>query len=251
MSWLPRTFWALSLGASVFAGTWAIEAVANRDALREIVEDQCLVHWRQSHSPRPCERVIPSDSPQARNGYAILKDRKGGAHYLLIPTRRIVGIESPDLLDPAGPNYFDAAWTARDEVARSIGHAVSSNMIGMAVNSRRARSQDQLHIHIECLQPAIYAALQVHADELSDVWRPIPVPDWQLWAMRVPGETLGDRNPFQLVAKRPGNSASDIGDYSLLVAGLDTKAGPGFALLAGTRGGTERLLDSGCELVPR
>ncbi|MET0331942.1 MAG: CDP-diacylglycerol diphosphatase, partial [Dyella sp.] len=44
------------------------------------------------------------------NGYAILKDHHGPAQYLLIPTARITGIESPLLLRAGAPNYFAAAW---------------------------------------------------------------------------------------------------------------------------------------------
>jgi len=40
----------------------------------------------------------------------VLADRKGGAHYLLIPTQTMAGIESGELLDPEAPNYFAEAW---------------------------------------------------------------------------------------------------------------------------------------------
>ena len=40
-------------------------------------------------------------------GYAILHDRKGGAHSLLISdAQRFTGIESPELAAPGAPNYF-------------------------------------------------------------------------------------------------------------------------------------------------
>jgi len=73
------------------------------------VQEQCLVHWLQQHDPAPCERVTA--------GYALLADRKGGAHFLLIPTRAIAGIESSELETPEVPNYFSAAWQARDLIA--------------------------------------------------------------------------------------------------------------------------------------
>src|ERR1700675_2603281 len=89
---------------------------ANRDALRQIVQDECVVHWQQQHTASPCERVDP--------GFAVLADRKGGAHFLLIPTRTMAGIESPEVLEPGAPNYFEAAWQARDRIAAVVGRGV-------------------------------------------------------------------------------------------------------------------------------
>jgi hypothetical protein len=40
-----------------------------------------------------------------------------------------------------------------------------------------------------------------------------------------------------------------MGDYSLFVTGAQFADGPGFVLLAGVGAGTERLLDSTCELA--
>ena len=61
----------------------------NRDALRQIVQEGCAPHWLQAHDPAPCERGYLPDA--RHDGYAVLADRKGGAHFLLIPTRRISG----------------------------------------------------------------------------------------------------------------------------------------------------------------
>src|SRR5271165_2887381 len=133
--------------------SWTAAATERRDALRDIVEDQCLVDWRQSRSPSPCVKIVLPEAHGERDGYAVLADRKGGAHFLVIPTRTVSGIESRDLQEADTPNYFDAAWSARAEVAGVVGRALPRDLIGMAVNSRYARSQDQLHIHVECLQP--------------------------------------------------------------------------------------------------
>jgi CDP-diacylglycerol pyrophosphatase len=222
-----------------------------RDALRVIVQEQCLVHWREEHLAAPCEAVHVSDArpPDDRSpdaGYAILKDRKGGAHFLLIPTRTVSGIESPLLLEPAAPNYFAAAWAARGQLAGVVGHALRRGAVGLAVNSRNARSQDQLHIHIECLQPVLYDVLHRVADGLGQRWTPIDVPGWQLLALRVMGEGLRGANPFKLLAHGVAGAKDAMGDYSLLAAGMEFRHGPGFILLAGTGPGTERLLDPTC-----
>ncbi|MGA2778928.1 MAG: CDP-diacylglycerol diphosphatase [Steroidobacteraceae bacterium] len=240
----------LRTAALVVASLWGTSAAAeNREALREIVDQQCLVHWQQSHSASPCLRVVLPAGQSELNGYAVLADRKGGAHLLVIPTRTISGIESPALLDPATVNYFDAAWGARTELAEAAGRRLARDLIGMAVNSQRARSQDQLHIHVECLQPLIHDSLQASAPRLTDDWNPIEVPGWRLFARRVVGENLGSADPVKLLAAGLAGAKDAMGDYSLLVAGITLPAGPGFVLLAGTGPGTERLLDSTCTLA--
>jgi CDP-diacylglycerol pyrophosphatase len=181
-----------------------------------------------------------------RDGYAVLHDRKGGAHFLLIPTRTLSGIESPELIAADAPNYFDAAWTARREVEQSIGHALGREAIGMAVNAQHARSQDQLHIHVECLAPLVRAALDDHAARLSESWAPFPLDGWDLVGRRIRGASLGEANPFALLAAGLPDAKRDMGRYSILIAGISLPDGPGFAVLAGTGPGTERLLDATC-----
>lgn len=228
---------------------WTAATAENRNALRDIVEDRCLVHWLQSHSADPCLRVELPEPNGARNGYAVLADRKGGAHFLVIPTRLISGIESRELQEAGTPNFFEGAWSVRAELAGAVGTALPRQYVGMAVNSRYARSQDQLHIHVECLHSLIYASLQASADRLTDLWTPIEVPGWHLLARRVLSEGLGSADPFKLLAAGLAGTQNSLGDYSLLVAGMNFRAGPGFAVLAGSGPGTERLLDSTCALA--
>jgi CDP-diacylglycerol pyrophosphatase len=79
---------------------------AGPDALRQIVQDQCVLNWTQHNDPAPCERVFLADAKASNSGYAVLADLKGGAHYLLIPTQTMAGTESGELLDPDNQNYF-------------------------------------------------------------------------------------------------------------------------------------------------
>jgi CDP-diacylglycerol pyrophosphatase len=97
---------------------------------------------------------------RAGNSDAVLKDRCGATHFLLIPTVRRIGIESPELLRPEEPNYFADAWDARDAVVRAGRRdSAASDEIGLAVNSRWGRSQRQLHIHIDFVDPTVRQAL--------------------------------------------------------------------------------------------
>jgi len=232
------------------AAVFAIQALdANRNALRQIVQDQCLAHWVQRREPAPCERVYLVGSPQEREGYALLADRKGGAHFLLIPIRSIAGIESPELLKPGAPNYFAAAWQARDRLATVVGHSVPRNAVGLAVNPMHARSQDQLHIHIECLRPDVFGQLQAAAARITSTGSPVEIGGSGYNALRIEGEDLNDANPFELLARRLPRTNHVMGDYTVGLAGMQFKNGPGFILLAGSGRAGELLLDSTCAVA--
>lgn len=206
---------------------------ADRDALRHIVQDECLPHWRQQHEPAPCERIVLPGLDLQR-GFAVLSDRKGGAHFLLIPTLVMSGIEDPALLREQTPNYFAAAWQARERLDAVVGHRLRRDAIGLAINSARARGQDQLHIHIECLRPAVYQALHTAAAYATGShWAPLAVEESPFRALRLMGQDLGDANPFLLLADDLHESRHSIGDYTVIVAGMEFKEGPGFLVLAG------------------
>jgi CDP-diacylglycerol pyrophosphatase len=207
----------------------------NRDALRQIVQEGCAPHWLQAHDPAPCERVYLPDA--RHDGYAVLADRKGGAHFLLIPTRTISGIESPDVLKTQALNYFAAAWQARDRISVFVGHEVARGYVGMAINPEHGRGQDQLHIHVECLGQSVYDALHAKADLPTDRWSPLELAQGRYYGLRLMGEDLG---------------RSDMGAYTLLLAGMQFNEGPGFLLLAGKSvPGGETLLDSTCAVARR
>ncbi len=219
---------------------------AGRDALRQIVQNQCVVNWLQHQDPAPCTRVFLADSKTLNSGYAVLEDRKGGAHYLLIPTQTMAGIESGELLDPDTPNYFAEAWRARDLITQFVGHDVPRTAVGLAVNTAHARTQDQFHIHIECLRQEVFDSLRTTAEQATEVWSPMTVAGSTYQAMRVMGDGLDGANPFELLAKLQPEVRHHMGDYTLIAAGMQFKSGPGFIVLTATGPTGELLLDSSC-----
>jgi CDP-diacylglycerol pyrophosphatase len=223
-----------------------------RDALRHIVQDECVPHWLQNQTAVPCASVSLSDAQHVAQGYAVLADIKGGAHFLLIPTKTIHGIESPFLLVAGAPNYFAAAWQARGLIAAQLGHGVARDEVGLAVNPQHARTQDQLHIHIECLGPYIYGKLKFAAAGLTDQWTPLRLAVGEYVALRLMGEDLARVNPFVLLAERVPKARHGMGAYTLMLTGMQFKQGPGFIVLAGKDvPGTETLLDSSCAIAAR
>jgi CDP-diacylglycerol pyrophosphatase len=223
--------------------------ITGRDALRQIVQTLCVVHWTQQHTPAPCERVFLPDSKTVDSGYAVLADKKGGAHYLLIPTQTMAGTDSSELLDPDAPNYFAEAWHARDVLTSFVGHPVPRNAVGLAVNNAHSRGQDQFHIHMECLRQDVYDSLHASGDNASDAWSPMMVAGSTYQAMRISGDSLDGANPFELLAALKPEVRHHMGDYTLLVAGMQFKTGPGFILLTGTGPTGELLLDASCAVA--
>ncbi len=246
------TLCAVTVCAAIIAAAavFAMQALgANRDALRRIVQDQCLAHWLQRHDPAPCEQVYLFGPAQDGRGYALLADRKGGAHFLLIPIRSIPGIESPELEEPGAPNYFAAAWQARTRLAAAAGRRLPRNAVGLAVNPVRARTQDQLHIHLECLRPDVFTQLQAAAAHVTNTWSPIEIGGSGYNALRLEADDLNGANPFELLADRMPRAKHAMGEYTLVVAGMQFESGPGFILLAGTGRAGELLLDSTCVIA--
>jgi CDP-diacylglycerol pyrophosphatase len=235
--------------AAPFVGVEA-QRDSSRDRLRFIVQQQCLPDWLANHNPAPCRSVEVLGSGPSAAGYAVLPDRKGGAHFLLIPTTSIRGIESPELRAPGALNYFEAAWSARHALTAALGHAVPPQAVGMAVNQRRARSQDQLHIHISCLRRTVYDALRGAASDIGPDWSPLVIDGHRYQAMRVMGTELAGANPFALLAERLPGAADALDEFTLLVAGMQFSEGRGFALVAGhSVPGAELLLDASCSVA--
>jgi CDP-diacylglycerol pyrophosphatase len=220
-----------------------------RDALRQIVQNQCIVNWTQHQNPAPCDRVFLAEAKIDSSGYAILPDRKGAAHYLLIPTQTMRGVESDELLDPDLPNYFAEAWRARDVITKYVGHPVLRTAVGLAVNNVHSRTQDQFHIHIDCLRQDVVASLRASAEQVGNSWAPINVAGSTYQAMRIESVTLDGSSPFELVAKLSPEARHHLGDYTVVVAGMQFKSGAGFILLTGTGPTGELLLDSSCAVA--
>jgi CDP-diacylglycerol pyrophosphatase len=68
-------------------------------------------------------------------------------------------------------------------------------------------------------------------------------------ALRIEGEDLNGANPFELLATRMLRTNHVMGDYTLVIAGMQFQSGPGFILLAGTGRAGELLLDSTCAIA--
>jgi CDP-diacylglycerol pyrophosphatase len=107
-----------------------------------------------------------------KGGYVLFKDRNGPLQYLLMPTYRINGTESPLLLDPHTPNFFWQAWQSHI-MSEQRGSDVPDSAISLTINSRSGRTQNHFHIHISCLRQ-MCARSWMRIGAISSRWLPLP-----------------------------------------------------------------------------
>ena len=232
----------------------AAPAYADPLALWRIVHDQCVPNQINQHDPSPCALV------DLAGGYVVLKDRVGATQFLVLPTARITGIESAALLSPRVPDYMQDAWSARRFVqARAPGPLTRADL-SLAVNSIFGRSQNQLHIHVDCLRKDVRDALAQHRNAIGDKWQPFPVPlaGHNYIARRLVLRDLADVNPFRTLADEVPEARANMGAYTLVVAGATFGCKPGFLVLAdhadpmhGNFANGESLQDHACAVAQR
>ena len=208
------------------------------------------------YPPKPCAEVSAPPGHFER-GYAVLKDIRGRSQYLVLPVARITGIGSPAVLKPDAPNFFADAWTARLYVDAALHRIMPRDELILAVNSKYGRTQNQLHIHVDCIRPDVREALRRLVPRLTAHWKPLPVPLHQhTYMARRASEASLTINPFRSLASSLPAGAK-MGQYGLAVAGIYLPGGkPGFILLAtradmsdGNYGSAEELQDHDCVIA--
>ncbi|OON38506.1 CDP-diacylglycerol diphosphatase [Izhakiella australiensis] len=234
----------LAIGAGSFQ---ALTFHKNSDALWRIISQQCIPDQVEHHNPAPCRNV------DLRNGFVVMKDRNGPLQFLLMPTERISGIESTQLLHPAKTNFFAEAWYARHYAEELYGKPLNSAVFSLAVNSPWGRSQDQLHIHISCLRPDIRQRLDALAPQLDSRWRKEKL-DQHEWLIRtVTRDEFNRKSPFIYLANGVPGAWEEMGHYGIAVASLNDGRRAIMVikrnLLTLNRASAEEIQDHSCALV--
>jgi CDP-diacylglycerol pyrophosphatase len=249
-----RLVWLVALLLAPVSGR-----AADPSALWKIVNGQCVPDEESAHNPSPCAEV--DIAAGIEKGFAVLKDRNGVAQFLLIPTARISGIDDPAILAPGETNYWDAAWQARSFVEERLHASLPRDSVSLAINSSVGRTQDQLHIHVDCVRPDVHATLSANLDKITTAWTPLPAPlAGHLYrAIRIDQPTLDNVNPFHVLADADPQAAADIGMHTLVAIGATFPDGAnGFVLLddhadpaTGDRASGEELQDHTCAIAPK
>lgn len=222
----------------------------SRNDLWRIIHHGCAPSARFGLS-FPCAAVVQTSGDEA--GYAVLP--VGSGHVLTIPTRRIVGVESPELLTSPQPNYWQAAWDARTRLDRDLGRPLDRSDVALALNSALGRSQDQFHIHTACVRAEVKAALARESPTLGAQWmRMGTILNARRYAIRwVSGTELGTLNILAMLPVEQRASPEQMArQLVLVIGGWDRNGAPGFFVLndqvsAGDIGYAENLMDFGCK----
>ena len=241
----------LAVLAALFVGLGA--ASLPRDVLWH-VEQTCVLDQKLTGSPFPCLEV---QLEPAEGGVAVLRAPFRRTHVVAMPLARISGIEAPELLASGAPNYLQTAWEARRFVQADASRPLAWADMGLAINSRATRSQDQLHIHVECVRRGLKRQFAERLDQYpTDAWQPagLVFQHQDYWARRVDKPSLLGLNVFAMAREVPALAADPALTILAVIGVTDPKRGDGFLLLAGRsdprRGAaqstSEDLLDHSC-----
>ena len=248
-----RSFIVALVLAVIGAGAW----LALRGGLWLVVQ-ACVADARLTGSPFPC--LLATTTGGEERGYVVLRKPFGPPDTILAPTRRVAGVEDPWLRSGEAPNYFDAAWRARPLLRGADGETPAPRRFALAVNPAHIRSQDQFHIHLGCLSPAVERWLGPATANL-------PVRTWTrldavmtgaaFWAFRTGRSDLSGVDPLKLAAEGLAGRTQAPSRLALLIAQIPGGDGEIVALAtsasaSGSLGGAsaESLLDLACAAEP-
>jgi len=228
-------------------------AVADADALAKIVDGKCVPDETANGKPAPCAIV------DVKGGFAALKDLVGASQFLLIATTPETGIEAPDL-ESTAPNYFADAWGSRQLMDQKLGRAVPRDDVSLAINSIGGRSQNRLHIHIDCLRADVVQGLATDAAGIAaGKWSDLPggLLGHPYRATEIDAADLTGLNPFALVAADLPADDPKMADQTIVLAAATLPGGhEGFYLLhdhagatPGDRASGEELQDHDCSVL--
>lgn len=239
---------AAALAVVFTASACARLATVDSNALWKIVDIRCVPSQEATGTPGQCT-VVDLDKR-----YVILKDIVGRSQHLLIPTDRITGIESPLLLAPHAKDYWVDAWDARQYVEHAVKRTLPDNELGLEINSPYRRSQNQLHIHIDCMRADVSEALARHANDTPGEWRWDTFDGNRYRVMRVTS-LAGPDNPFRIVA-RDHQGEGAMARQTILVTGAGPSTSEAGWLIVNSdidlmngSGTAEGLLDHQCRVA--
>lgn len=215
--------------------------VGPRGALWHVVGNLCLPMQETFGVPFPCLKV------DEKRGFVVIRAPYDETRLLIVPTMRIEGIESSSLKQTA--NLWLIAWEERNRVASRARRPLEWRDIGMAINSQPMRAQDQLHIHVDCVDERLKQALALHGADISNQWSKLDLRPWaDEYIVKAIGVAELDQDLFKLVADQVPGARSRMGLQTIAVVGhVDENGRPGFVVLVNSNGGhAAELLDRQC-----
>jgi len=237
---------------SCFAALFLLSGAARssgfeREALKHVVS-ACAFAKRTVGVSFPCLAVEAGEP--GGDDYVVIRAPRYRTEVLIVPIRPIAGIEDPALLRTSSAHLWEAAWRSRHFVGDALGRKLPRNAIGLAVNSVAGRSQDQFHIHVDCLDPVVQRALLAGRDRIGERWRrfPMRLAGQSYWVRSIAGGDLEGVNVAALISRGLPRVRRLMEGVSVAVVGTTLADGrDGFLLLANDSNGmAETLLDHSC-----
>jgi CDP-diacylglycerol pyrophosphatase len=218
-----------------------------RNVLWRIVHDLCVPAARRGGPlPSPCIAV------DERAGYILMKDQVGVSQFLLLPTTRVTGMEDAAVLAADSPDYWKLAWDQRHYVDERLHTRLTPAQVSLAVNPVLARTQDQLHFHIDCISGPAMAALSEARDTLSTQWKPMAATALAGFRARFYD---GQEDPFKLLDENLRSYGGIMLQQSMLRTAVDMGNGQYRDVLLVTqdngyaRPNAEQLQDHECRIL--
>lgn len=238
-------------------GILLLVGCARSDALWGVVDKVCMTNYQQTGSPAPCQQIYMPEGKA--HGFSVIQNPRYPYHYILVPTAKLTGIESPALAVDGRTDYFGYAWLMRHLLAYQYGEPIPDDRLGMAINSAYGRSQNQLHIHLTCLREDVRRQMLAERPYIQDRWQPLPDKllrhTW--YARRVMQPTVMGIDPINSVAHYFHLSPEQLAEWGIAVIPTIFDGDKGFILLTTKRGwdsnnraSVESLLDKECAILP-
>jgi CDP-diacylglycerol pyrophosphatase len=181
-----------------------------------------------------------------KDKYVIIKDNnpKKPVAYLLMPSIKVTGIEDPQISKAPVVAFWEYAWKQSQTYLKPPAKAA------LAINSVHGRDQNQLHIHISCVQPEVKKALDgatIGVFPAKPVALQLPPHNNTYEVVKVTSLD-GKQSPFLVIQEDP-RAKAHMGSQSIAVVGT-AKANEYFVLNTyyhgGNPGTAEELLDQTC-----
>jgi CDP-diacylglycerol pyrophosphatase len=179
----------------------------------------------------------------------VLKSPPYRSEFLVTPAIHIKGIESADVLKPDAALLWQAAWGTRTLVERVLGHSLPASAVGLVVNSPGSRTQDQLHIHVDCVSRTAQRVLEEFLPRATDAWQNLPETiAGTRYVVRLLGSpNLATANPFDLLMSAlPHDKAIARASLAVVGVGSEHDASDFLILASFTDKPAESLLDHLC-----
>ena len=138
------------------------------------------------------------------------------------------------MLAPDAPNVFADAWKAKALLDARLDRPLPRDAVALAINSKWARSQEQLHVHVDCVAAPVAEALAAYRSALDEHWRAMTVAlhGQVYFARRLNSADLTDAEPLKLLADGLDGAKSQMAAHSLAAIGATFDGKPGFILIA-------------------